>query len=912
MGTQDGRTVVVEWTRCVTYTTLVMTVTIWVVTGVGPPNFNFLPKTIDIFENRTSPFKTMEATARHPDGSPFIYTMVSSPPGGPFIIDSVTGEISSPPNPRFDYENISQYVLDVTVDDGNLTATETLTVNVIDVNEKPTFDNLPGLVYLPEDTLPTYVIYNLLSTDPEGDKVTYSLISPINAPFDVFPSGVITLQTNPGLDYETKNVYRLALEVKDKELYSTQVLTIIVEDVNEPPKILNMGVTLTLPRGTLGPIYYVQAFDEDRNEQLMYTFTSVPPSEFGDPFVLNPATGELVVHNPTGLDPSVTNLYTINVTVMDKEGFTDSGLLTIRIVDITDVPEIWNLPLTVFVKETEKYGLKIFHARTIDMINGTLIYNMTVSPDDRKFRITYKEGEVWYIDNPNFDFEKISSYEISVTVSNGKKVSQAKSIYVNIKDVNEPPNLDNLPAFLNLKEDFVKAGTIFKVSGSDQDAGSSITYNMTVHPSDGNSKFTLDPITGEVSVASNPNFDYERAKLYMLMIKAFDGELLSGTGILRVKILNVNEAPRLPSSAVTLEMNEEEPVGYHLPWNCTAQDEDDKEVLSYNLAPTVDRQFFTLDTRNGCALVLAQTIDSEDPAAPESLILRVTVTDSGGMVAAVSVIVNVLEVNDHAPVFSPDNYLVHIIENEDVDAPVVSLNVTDGDSGLDGDVIFNITTPEGRDYFDVSLDGEVTLASHLDREDVSVVAFDVVASDRGSPPLSATASVTVVILDENDNRPVFLKSFYDFEARYDSAKGTMVGLVSAIDTDKPSKILEYSILGISHEFEIGSVSGVIQTKQKLISNLRYLLYVQAQDTGFPPEVSEAVGVRIDTYVCEESLVKMDVYRQPSFFDASGKAQFTSAMAGLFPGFVARVGEVRAGSTQTLTLKEEQVKYWFTC
>lgn len=100
--------------------------------------------------------------------------------------------------------------------------------------------------------------------------------------------------------------------------------------------------------------------------------------------------GELVVHNPTGLDPSVTNLYTINVTVMDKEGFTDSGLLTIRVVDITDVPEIWNLPMTIFVKESVKPGLKIFHARTIDMINGTLIYNMTVSPDDRKFRITYK------------------------------------------------------------------------------------------------------------------------------------------------------------------------------------------------------------------------------------------------------------------------------------------------------------------------------------------------------------------------------------------------------------------------------------------------------------------------------------------------------------------------------------------
>lgn len=55
---------------------------------ISAPNFNFLPRTIDVFENRTSPFKTVDATARHPDGSPFTYAMVSSPPGAPFTIDS--------------------------------------------------------------------------------------------------------------------------------------------------------------------------------------------------------------------------------------------------------------------------------------------------------------------------------------------------------------------------------------------------------------------------------------------------------------------------------------------------------------------------------------------------------------------------------------------------------------------------------------------------------------------------------------------------------------------------------------------------------------------------------------------------------------------------------------------------------
>ncbi len=71
---------------------------------------------------------------------------------------------------------------------------------------------------------------------------------------------------------------------------------------------------------------------------------------------------------------------------------------------------------------------------------------------------------------------------------------------------------------------------------------------------------------------------------------------------------------------------------------------------------------------------------------------------------------------------------------------------------LDGD-----EATDGVDAFDVDpVSGVVRTAKPLDRESVPVYRFLAVALDRGTPPMSSTASVTVKILDENDSPPVSL------------------------------------------------------------------------------------------------------------------------------------------------------------
>jgi len=61
--------------------------------------------------------------------------------------------------------------------------------------------------------------------------------------------------------------------------------------------------------------------------------------------------------------------------------------------------------------------------------------------------------------------------------------------------------------------------------------------------------------------------------------------------------------------------------------------------------------------------------------------------------------------------------------------------------------------------------------------------FEVIVRDGGSPPLSAVARLTVVIIDVNDCPPQFTQSVYIFNVLENCQRGTSVGTVSASDID---------------------------------------------------------------------------------------------------------------------------------
>lgn len=70
--------------------------------------------------------------------------------------------------------------------------------------------------------------------------------------------------------------------------------------------------------------------------------------------------------------------------------------------------------------------------------------------------------------------------------------------------------------------------------------------------------------------------------------------------------------------------------------------------------------------------------------------------------------------------------------------------------------------------------GALSTSRGLDRETRAEHTLEVVATDRGSPALSATVTVQVQVMDVNDNSPVFRKSSYSVEVSEDAVEGSRV------------------------------------------------------------------------------------------------------------------------------------------
>lgn len=78
-------------------------------------------------------------------------------------------------------------------------------------------------------------------------------------------------------------------------------------------------------------------------------------------------------------------------------------------------------------------------------------------------------------------------------------------------------------------------------------------------------------------------------------------------------------------------------------------------------------------------------------------------------------------------------------------------------SGLNRKIKYSLKD-SAENHFIISPDsGIVTLAKKLDRETCEMYNITVKAVDHGSPPLSNTTQLYVIVLDVNDNPPIFVQ-----------------------------------------------------------------------------------------------------------------------------------------------------------
>ncbi|XP_034454864.1 protocadherin gamma-A4-like [Hippoglossus hippoglossus] len=210
--------------------------------------------------------------------------------------------------------------------------------------------------------------------------------------------------------------------------------------------------------------------------------------------------------------------------------------------------------------------------------------------------------------------------------------------------------------------------------------------------------------------------------------------------------------------------------------------------------------------------------------------------------------------NDNHPEISIKSFQSPVNENIELDTVIAVVSVSDKDSGDNG--VVDLRIPDNMPFkLRESSDNyyELVVSEPLDREKVPEYDVTFTVTDRGSPPLSDNETMTLELLDINDNVPQFPQSFYTIRVMKNNAPGALLSSLTAFDPDlHENQYLVYFILekeiantSMSMLFSINPENGNLYALKTFDYEIEkeFLFHIEARDSGSPP-LSSNVTVHI--------------------------------------------------------------------
>ncbi|CAI5652140.1 unnamed protein product [Oreochromis niloticus] len=258
-----------------------------------------------------------------------------------------------------------------------------------------------------------------------------------------------------------------------------------------------------------------------------------------------------------------------------------------------------------------------------------------------------------------------------------------------------------------------------------------------------------------------------------------------------VEVLDVNDhSPTFSENSATLEISESVLPGTRFQLKA-ARDRDSGQfsVQRYIISNNEHFRLEVKDKRDDVKIPILVVQKSLDRETARSHSLIVTALDGGKPPKSgnMNILVNILDINDNAPIFSKDVYSVTLNENVQVGTPIIQVNATDLDDGPNGDVVYSFSNSMNQNILSIidinSLTGQLTVKGLIDYEEQDGYEIEIQASDRGLAPLTTEKSVNIKIIDVNDNAPEIEVTSFSSSIPEDSRPGTTVALISVNDLD---------------------------------------------------------------------------------------------------------------------------------
>ncbi|XP_068817412.1 protocadherin-15 isoform X5 [Capricornis sumatraensis] len=577
----------------------------------------------------------------------------------------------------------------------------------------------------------------------------------------------------------------------------------------------------------------IQAIDQDRNIQppsdrpgIFYSILVGTPEDYPRFFHMHPRTAELSLLEPINRDFHQKFDLVIKAEQDNGHPLPAFASLHIEILDENNQSPYFTMPsYQGYILESAPVGATI--SDSLNLTTPLRIVALDKDIEDTKdpelhlflndytsvFTVT-QTGITRYLTllQP-VDREEQQTYTFSITAFDGVQESEPVIVTIRVMDAN-----DNSPTFPEISyevyvyTDMNPGDSVIQLTAVDADEGSNgeITYEILAGAQ---GDFIINKTTGLITVA--PGVELMVGRTYALTVQAADNappaERRHSICTVYIEVLppNNQSPPRFPQLMYSLEISEAMRIGAVL-LNLQATDREG-DPITYAIENGDPQRVFNLSETTGI-LTLGKALDRE---STDRYILIITASDGrpdGTSTATVNVVVT--DVNDNAPAFDP--YLprnLSVVE-EEANAFVGQVRVTDPDAGINGQVHYSLGN--FNNLFRITSNGSIYTAVKLNREVRDYYELVVVATDGAVHPRHSTLTLAIKVLDIDDNSPVFTNSTYTVVVEENLPAGTTFLQIEAKDVDLGANV-SYRIRSpeVKHFFALHPFTGELSLLRSL-------------------------------------------------------------------------------------------------
>ncbi|KAI4879799.1 hypothetical protein NFI96_008843 [Prochilodus magdalenae] len=709
--------------------------------------------------------------ARDADGGSFgsVSYSLGSGPGSvtpsQFTINKDSGQICTTVSLDRDQGPPSYDFTVTAVDGGGLSSVAYVRVDLQDINDnRPAFYPQHYAVSLSTQSSPGTSVIRVTAHDPDAGKngrVTYRTAPGGGSPFFTLnkDTGVISLSRS--LHGKANSVIAMVISAQDggglTAPVNARVNISIVAGLVAPPVFEQAQYFFTVSEDALRGTQVGAVRASTKNgisKDISYTICSGDPTGY---FTVDPETGVLRTSLPLDHEAQPTLELEIQAQSGTPPAFGQTRV-RIAVADVNDNAPVFipSSSESLIVPEDARMGTVVYKIQAEDPDsgpNGVLTFDLISSSAHRTFSVDRGSGEIRLIGS--LSYESVPRYDLQVVAKDmgAPQLSATFTLVVHVQAENsQGPVFDTLTYRVELKEGtplntrFLQVRALNRDGGATVGIGTSAPLAYHLQPDGDAAGFGIAPDSGWLFVKSA--LDREVKEVYLLTVLATAGRgrlKKTGSATVRVSVTDENDnSPRFTQDRAFLTVRENLPAGTGF-GRVSASDRDAglNGRLSYRLLHP-DRHF-QINSHTG-EISTRLSLDREHQSSYQ---LIVVAQDSGTppRSATGTAFITVLDENDNAPAFAHSRpgreIFMQVLEGQPSGILLGTVTAKDPDEGENGTVFYSMSGPRAERFSLHPITGELhssSLLTHAERPDYS---FTVLATDRGSPPQSSTATLRI-------------------------------------------------------------------------------------------------------------------------------------------------------------------------